>query len=125
VSYLVCCLTARSLSQPNQPCYDHSLVGKKKTFSCAEHQDLGARVKAARALLMDISLKVSRGLGTSSKASRIAHQILEKFDLGLKHELSKAADQDCPDIDSMALYYGPTQDNKVVHHSRIKGTTII
>src|SRR5438132_7196471 len=93
-------------------------LGKTKTLSCEEHQVLGARVKAARALLMDINLKVSRGLGTSAKASRIAHQILEKFDLGLKHELSNVADRDCPDIDSMTLYYGPTKDNKVVHHSR-------
>jgi len=90
-------------------------VGKTKTLTCSEHQVLAARVKAARALIMEINVKVSKGLGKSAKASRIAYQILEKFDLGLTHELSDVADHDCPDFDSITLYYGST---KVVHHSR-------
>ena len=66
---------------------------------------------------MEIHLTVGRGLGVSSKALKVAHKILTKFDDELKDELSNAAFRDCPEIDSIDLYYGATRKNKVVHHS--------
>lgn len=93
-------------------------MAKRKTLTCAEHEDLGARVKAARALLVEIALKVSNGLGTSSAASKFAFRILNDFDLKFKDEISRVAGRDCPELDAMDIYYGPTHDNKVVHISQ-------
>lgn len=67
---------------------------------------------------MELTLKVSRGLGTSAKASKAIHKIFNDFDLKFKHEISDVAARDCPDLDAMALYYGRTDDNKVVHISQ-------
>lgn len=67
---------------------------------------------------MEIALKVSNGLGSSASASKFANRLLNDFDLKFKHEISKVADRDCPELDALALYYGPTEDNKVVHISQ-------
>jgi hypothetical protein len=107
----------KSLSE-DDPSAMIGVMGKKKTLTCSQHQVLAARVKAARELLMEIHLTVGRALGVSSKASKVAHKILTKFDDELKDELSNAAARDCPEIDSLDLYYGPTRKNKVVHHAR-------
>jgi hypothetical protein len=95
------------------------VVRKKKALTCDEHRELAAHVKDARKLLAEIDLRVSNGLGHTSKAARIAHQIKERFDLGLKDELDEAVKRDCPEMDvkeRLALYYGSTSDNKVVLH---------
>jgi hypothetical protein len=95
-------------------------VGKTKTLSYAEHQELAARVKEARKLLMEINLRVSKGLGKSSKAAKAALRILNSFDLALKHELDEALFRDCdglPNVDPSeltGLYYGSTRRSKVV-----------
>lgn len=93
-------------------------MGKLKTLTCAEHQVLAARVKAARELLLEIHLTSSR-LGVTSKASKVSRKILAQLDEVLKDELSRAAGQVCPpEIDAIDLYYGSTSKNTVVHHSR-------
>ena len=61
---------------------------------------------------MEIHLTVGRGLGVSSKASKVAHKILTKFDDELKDELSNAAFRDCPEIDSIDLYYGAKEEKQ-------------
>lgn len=94
-------------------------MGKRKTLSFAEHLDLGARVKETRKLLQDIQIRVHNGLGASSKASKIASQVFDKFDLYLRHELDEAVHRDHPDQNPKELtgiYYGPTKNSKVVLH---------
>lgn len=94
-------------------------MAKKKGLSFAEHLELGARVKEARKLLQDIQLRVNNGLGTSSKASRIANQVFDKFDLYLRHELDEAIRRDHSERDAeelKSIYYSPTKYSKVVLH---------
>lgn len=90
----------------------------KKSLTYAEHQELGARIKEARKLLMDILMRVGDGLGTSTKAAKLAQQIWDKFDEDLRSELDEVLFRDCcGDASSEELkgiYYGPTSDSKVV-----------
>lgn len=99
-------------------------MAQKKAITYAEHLELAARIKETGKLLQDIQLRVGNGLGTSSKPSNIANQIVRKFQ-DLKHELDEILFRDFgegySEDELKRLYYGPTKYSKVVlHRSRAK-----
>jgi hypothetical protein len=89
-------------------------MSNKKHLTCSEHEVLAARVKAARDLLDKIYLEVANALGPTAKASKLAGKSRSYFHQ-FKTEISNVADRDCPELDSMDLYFGSTAHNKVVH----------
>jgi hypothetical protein len=93
-------------------------MSPKKSLTYGEHQELGARIKEARKLLMDILMRVGNGLGTSAKAAKLASQIWDKFDQDLRGELDSVLFRDCygdaTSEELKAIYFGPTSDSKVV-----------
>jgi hypothetical protein len=95
-------------------------MGRKKSLSYAEHQEIAARIKEARKLLMDIAIRVANGLGGSKRPTKTVFRILNLLDHDLKGDLDRVLFEDHRTPENVeelkALYYGPTADNKVVLH---------